>query len=126
MQKDFIKGVETFNKTVLESMKRLAEINAKAVERTTECQLALAADYMDVAVKQMGMFGDMKDMQAAVAAQSKLASEFGEKLVTHAKNSAEVFEATKGEYTVWFEEGIKQASENPLTKPVAVSTKKAA
>ena len=67
-----------------------------------------------------------KDVQAAVAAQSKFASEFGEKLVTHAKKNAEVFEVTKGEYAAWFEEGLKQASENPLAKQVAVATKKAA
>ena len=52
MQKEFIKGVETLNKSILESMKRLAEINGKAVERATERQLALASDYMDVAVAQ--------------------------------------------------------------------------
>ena len=126
MQKDFIKGVETLNKTVLESVKRLAEINGKAVERATERQLALTADYMDAAVRQMGLFGDMKDVQAVVAAQSKLVSEFGEKLVAHAKKNAEIFEQTKGEYSSWLEEGIKQASENPLAKQVVSATKKAA
>lgn len=126
MQKDFIKGVETLNKTVLESVKRLAEINGKAVERVTERQLALAADYMDATVRQMSLFGDMKDVQAVVAAQSKLVSEFGEKLVAHAKKNAEVFEETKGEYAAWIEEGLKQATENPLAKPVAAAAKKAA
>lgn len=125
MQKDFVKGVETFNKTVLESIKRLAEINGKVVERATERQLALTADYMDAAVKQLGLFGEMKDVQAAVAAQSKFASEFGEKLVSHAKKNAEVFEASKGEYAAWFEEGLKQASENPLAKQVAAAKKAA-
>ncbi len=126
MQKDFIKGIETFNKTVLESMKRLAEINGKVVERATERQLALTADYMDAAVKQMGMFGDMKDAQSVVTAQSKFVSEFGEKLVAHAKKNVEVFETAKGEYAGWMEEGLKQASVNPLVKPVVAATKKAA
>ena len=126
MQKDFIKGIETFNKTVLESMKRLAEIDGKVVERATERQLALTADYMDAAVKQMGMFGDMKDAQSVVTAQSKFVSEFGEKLVAHAKKNVEVFETAKGEYAGWMEEGLKQASVNPLVKPVVAATKKAA
>lgn len=125
MQKEFVKGVETINKTILESMKRLAEINGKAVERATERQLALTADYMDAAVKQMGLLGDMKDVQATVAAQSKFASEFGEKLVGHAKKNAEVFETTKGEYAGWMEEGLKHASENPLAKQVAAAKKAA-
>ena len=125
MQKDFVKGVETLNKTVLESIKRLAEINGKVVERATERQLAVTADYMDAAVKQLGLFGEMKDVQAAVAAQSKFASEFGEKLVGHAKKNAEAFEASKGEYAAWFEEGLRQASENPLAKQVAAAKKAA-
>ena len=126
MQKEFIKGVETLNKSILESMKRLAEINGKAVERATERQLALASDYMDVAVAQFGMFGEVKDMQTVVAAQSKLVSEFGEKLVSHAKKNVEIFETTKGEYTSWFEAGMKQAAENPLAKPMVAAAKKAA
>ena len=55
-----------------------------------------------------------------------LVSEFGEKLVAHAKKNAEIFEQTKGEYSSWLEEGIKQASENPLAKQVVSATKKAA
>ena len=126
MQKDFVKGVETLNKTMLESMKRLAEINGKAVERATERQLALTADYMEAAVKQMGLFGEMKDVQATVAAQSKFASEFGEKLVSHAKKNAEIIETTNGESASWGAAGRKQASENPLARQVAAATKKAA
>ena len=122
-----MKGVETLNKTMLDSMKRLAEINGKAIERTTERQLAIAADYLDVTVAQFGLFSEVKDVQSAVAAQSKLVSEFGEKMVAHAKKNVEVFEATKGDYAAWLEEGMKKASEsNPLAKPVAAAAKKAA
>jgi len=126
MQKEFLKGIETFNKTVLDSVKRLAEINGKAAELATERQLALVADYMDVAVRQLSLYGDVKDMQGAVTAQSKLVSEFGEKMAAHAKKNAEAFETTKGEYASWLEDGLKQAAENPLAKQVAVVSKKAA
>lgn len=126
MQKEFIKGIETLNTSVLESMQRLAEINGKAVERATERQFALVADYMNAAVTQMGLFGDVKDVQTVAAVQSKFVSEFGEKLVAHAKQNVEDFESTKGEYTAWLEDGMKQVAENPLAKPIVAAVKKAA
>ena len=126
MQKEFIKGIETLNTSVLESMQRLAEINGKAVERATERQFALVADYMNAAVTQMGLFGDVKDVQTVAAVQSKFVSEFGEKLVAHAKQNVEDFESTKGKYTAWLEDGMKQVAENPLAKPIVAAVKKAA
>lgn len=124
MQKEFIKGIETLNKTTIESMKRLGEINGRAFERAASLQVAMVSDYLDASVRQFSLMGEVKDVQAVVAAQSRLVSDMGETMVAHAKKSADAFEASKAEYASWLEEGLKTATENPLAKQVAA--KKAA
>lgn len=124
MQKEFLKGVEAMNKTTIESVKRFAELQGRMLERVSARQVDIVTDYLESGVRQLQMLGEVKDLQAAVAAQSKLAADMGEKFVAHAKKNADAFEATKSDLTAWFEEGLKQAAENPLAKQVAA--KKAA
>lgn len=126
MQKEFFKSLETVNKSALESVRRFAQLQGKMLERFNARQIEMLTDYLNVGVRQMEMLSEVKDVQQAVAAQSKLAAAAGETFVAHAKKNAEMLDAAKAELTAWFEEGVKQVVDNPLLKQAAVTAKKAA
>ena len=125
MQKQILSSIEKFNKSMIDSAKALGEINLRTLERLTERQIEVTSDYLDGGIKQLKLVGEGKDPQGVLSAQSKLATEYGEKFVEHAKKTAEIFAETKAELTDWVEEGMKAVGSNPLTKAATV-TKKAA
>ena len=119
MQKDVMMGFEKFNKTALEQVKKVSEINMKVFERIAEEQLAAAGDIFDGGVKQVELMGMTKDVQGAFKAQAEIATEVNEKLMAHAKKAAEILTEAKDEYAKLVEESMKVAADSPLMKPVA-------
>lgn len=126
MQKEFFKGLESVNKSALESVRRLTQLQGKMLERFNARQMEMLTDYLNVGVQQIEMLSEIKDVQQAVAAQSKLAATAGETFVAHAKKNAEMLDAAKADLSAWFEEGMKQVVDNPLLKQAAATPKKAA
>lgn len=110
MQNDYLKNIETLNKSVIESAKRLGDINVRTMEKLVERQLAATSDYLQGGVKQLELMGQNKDIQAVVKEQARLATELNERLVEHAKETAEVLSQVKGELTEWAQDGMKAAA----------------
>jgi len=125
MQKQILNSIEKFNKSMIGSVKTLGEINMRTLERLTERQIEVASDYLDGGMKQIKLASESKDPQGVLSAQSKLATEYGEKFVEHAKKTAEIFAETKAELAGWIEDGMKAIGTTPLVK-AASTTKKAA
>lgn len=119
MQSDILKSIEKANRTTFESVKRLGEINARALQRLSEAQLAAATDCLEGGVKQAQLMGEVKGFNDVVSGQSRILGELNEKLVGHAKKSADILIETRGELTAWVEDGLKAAGETPLAKSVA-------
>ena len=109
MQKDIVSAVEKANKQFIEAVRRLSEINLRTVEKLAERQIAGAALYLEGGVKQLELLTGAKDAQSVVGEQTKLVAELNEKLVDHAKRTAEVLVEAKDELTEWAQEGFKQA-----------------
>ncbi len=126
MQNDIVSSVEKLNKTLIESAKRLGEINLRTLERLTETQLAVASDYLEGSVRQLKVLGESRDVQGTLAAEAKLATDLGEKFIEHAKRTAEIFTETRNELGEWVEEGFKAAAEGPLTTVAKKTTVKKA
>lgn len=125
MQKTMFGDFTKFNQGFVDSAKRLGEINLRTLERLTERQLEATGEYLEGGIAQLKALGETNDVQAAVSAQAKYATEVGEKLVEDAKKTAAILNDAKTEYTQWFEEGMKAASvANPVSK--SASAKKAA
>lgn len=125
MQTQILSSIEKFNQSMIDSAKALGDIQIRTLERLTERQIEMASDYLDSGMKQFKLVGESKDPQGVLSAQSKLATEYGEKFVEHAKKTAEIFAETKSELTGWVEEGMKAVGTNPLTKAAGTSKKAA-
>ena len=126
MQKEFVSNVEKANKAALESAKKLGDINFRMLERIAERNLEFTADYLATGVESLKLFGESKDPQKAVNGQVKLVSDLNEKIVDHVKKTAEVLADAKGEYTEWFEAGMKSVTESPFAVAPKAAAKKAA
>ena len=116
MQQDMLEGIESLNRSTLESVKRLGEINARALERLAQHQLNVASAFLSGNVKQFQLLGEADKVQDVVAAQSKMVAELNEHLVAHAKRTVEILLETKDEFVSWVEDGMKAASKSPLGK----------
>jgi phasin family protein len=119
MQKDVVTGFEQFNKSAMESVKKVSEINMRVFERMAEEQLATATDFLEGGVKQVEMLTGAKDIGAVFKAQSEYAAKMNDKMVAHAKKTAEILTDAKDDYTKLMEEGMKVASDNPFVKQAA-------
>ncbi len=126
MQKELAASIEKMNKTSIDAMKRLGEIQLRSIERLTEIQIEATTDYMNESVKQLQTLAASKDIQGVVDSQSKYVAELNERVVNNAKKTAEVLAETKTELTDWVEAGVKAASDTPFAKAVAAAGKKAA
>ena len=105
METNVVKSLEQANKTTMESVKRLGEINARALERLAQHQLNVASAYMEGNMKQFQALSEAKGAQDLMSVQSRLASEIKESLISHAKQTMEILTETKDEYMNWVEEG---------------------
>lgn len=114
MQKEIFEGLEKLNHITFNSIMRLGEINARALERLTEHQLKVANAYMESNAKQLQMLGAATGVQDAIVAQSRMVAELNESLVSHAKQTVELLMETKEEFVEWVEDAMKVAKENPL------------
>ena len=107
MQYDFLSNIETYNKAAVESVKRLGEINMRTLEKLAQRHIEATSDYLEGGMKQLKAFGESKDIQSAVKEQTRLGAEWNEKLVEHARKTAEVLGEVKSELTDWAESGMK-------------------
>ena len=125
MQKDFVNGFEQFNKTAMESVKKVGEINMRVFERMAEQQMAAATDWLEGSVKQVEVLTGAKDIQSVFQAQSAYAAAVSDKVASHAKKAAEILAEAKDDYSKLVEEGMKAAAETPIAKAAAKVAKAA-
>ena len=119
MQKDVVSGFEQFNKTAMDSVKMVSEINMRLFERMAEEQMAAASDFFEGGMKQVEALTGAKDVQTVIKAQQEYATQVNDKFVAHAKKAAEILTEAKDGYAKLMEEGMKAASDNPIAKQVA-------
>ena len=126
MQKEFAASIEKMNKTSVDAMKRLGEIQLRSMERLAEQQIAVTSAALDQGVKQLRSLAGSKDVSAVVESQTSYLTELNAQVVENAQKTADILTTTKSELTDWVEAGVKAASETPLGKAVSASSKKAA
>ena len=124
MQKEFAASIEQMNKTSVDAMKRLGEIQLRSMERLAEQQLAITSSVLDQGVKQMRTLVDSKDVNSVLESQTTYFTDLNAQAMDNAKNTADILATTKSELTEWVEAGVKAASETPLGKAVASAAPK--
>lgn len=124
MQSEMFKGFEKFNQSTLESVRRLGEINSRALQRLGERQLEATNDYLEGGMKHLQLLSAIKGPQDMVSGQSRLLSELNQKLVDHVRKTTDILLETRGELNAWVEDGIKLASESPFAKAAGKASSK--
>lgn len=119
MQTELFNQWTKFSKTSYSGLKELGEINAKAIEKLTEQQLALVTTWVEGSVKQLTLLGEAKGYKDVFAGQSELATGYSNKLLGIARETADALTESKDEFTTWVEKGVESATINPFTQPSA-------
>jgi phasin family protein len=126
MQKEFAASIEKMNKTSVDAMQRLGEIQLRSMERLAAQQIEVTSAVLEQGVKQMRSLAGSKDVTAVVDSQSSYLSELNAQAVENAQKTADILATTKTELTEWVEAGVKAASDTPLGKAVAATSRKKA
>jgi phasin family protein len=117
---ELLKQWTEMNKSAMDAIKELGEINTSAMTRLTQRQMDMINLYMESGAKQLEMMSEVKNVQDLAAAQSKLFTEMNEKLLDNARQTVEVLVDVKAELSAWVEKGMQNASDmmpaNPVTK----------
>ena len=127
MQNAFVEQWESFGKSALEAVKELEAISSRIVEKLAEQQFHVVSTALETGVRQFHLVTETKDYKDLLAAQTKLASEYNEKLMLSAKKATEILNDARSDFTSWFEKGLNGAvSANGAKKATpAAAAKKA-
>jgi CO dehydrogenase/acetyl-CoA synthase epsilon subunit len=111
MQKEALEILEQSNETVLEAVRKIAELNMRSFDKLFQQQADLAAFYMDAGARGMELITKAKGYQDLMAGQTALARELGERNMAALRTGMADVYATSSEYGNLFQEGIKLAQE---------------
>jgi phasin family protein len=100
------------NKTAMEAIKELGEINTNAMTKLTQRQMEMVSLYMEGSAKQLEALSQAKGVPDLISAQSGLFAQLNEKLMANAQQTMDVLAAVKQDLTDWVEKGMKTASAN--------------
>ncbi len=105
------------NKTMANSMMKLAEINTNFATALLRQQVEVVGICAEANIKQMQALGEAKRVQDLFVAQSENTQEFGRKMAGSVRETFEMMLNAKTDFTAWYESGFKQAATlNPLSK----------
>ena len=111
MQKEIIDIIEKSNESVLEAVRKIAELNMRTFDKMFQQQAELAAFYMDASARGMEMVTKAKGYQDLMAGQTALARELGERSIAAVRTGMTDAYATTNEYGNMVQEGVKLAQE---------------
>lgn len=108
-----------------ESLRELGEINARAIKRLTEIQLALANLGIDGTVRQTRLLTTTSSYSDLVAAQSRMASEYGGRLLEISREAAEGLSESREAFVAWAKRSFEKTP-GTVNKPAGKSKPKTA
>ncbi|MDO9227869.1 MAG: phasin family protein [Pseudomonadota bacterium] len=111
MQKEVIEIIEKNNESVLESIRKITELNMRTFDKMFQQQAELAAYYMDVSSRGMDLITKAKGYQDLMAGQTAIAREIGERNLSVVRNGMTEAYATGTEYSNLVQEGVKLTKE---------------
>lgn len=125
MENKFIENWQDYGKNALEAAKELEAINSQVIEKITGKQMELANAAFEAGTKYISTISEIKGYQEFFAEQTKLASEFNEKLIETARGTADIIAESREAYQAWVEKGLKTFTANAdLVIPSFLSVKK--
>ncbi|HMM77698.1 MAG TPA: phasin family protein [Gammaproteobacteria bacterium] len=122
MENTFLAQWESFAKSAFDTTKELETLNMKLFEQLSQKQVDLLSGAVELGNKWVSSFGEYRGVPELIAAQSKLASEYGSKVLSVSKETTDLLSASREDYKAWFEKGFKLWTEQSaaVTRPVSV------
>lgn len=126
MENTFLAQWESFAKSTFDRTKELETLNLKLFEQLSQKQVDLLTGVVELGNKWVSSFGESKGVSELVTAQSKLASDYGSKVLSVSKEAGDLLSASRDDYKAWFEKGFKLWTEQTAAVARPVSVRKAA
>ena len=125
MQNEILEMVNQFNENVLNSVKRISDLNMRTFEQMTSKQAEIMNECLESTSKQYEVLSTSKDYKEAMAAQGELLKGCNEKYLANVRETAEMLTAVRDEMTGMVEEAVKYTSDS-VEKATKMAAKKAA
>ena len=125
MQNELMDMVNQFNENFLASAKRIGELNMRTFERLASKQAEIVNDCLESGAKQYEVMTTAKDYKEAMAAQSELLKGCNDKFMANLRETTEMMNALREEYSGMVEDAVKYTSES-VEKASELAVKKAA
>lgn len=112
MENKFMENWQEYGKNAIEAAKELEAINTQVIEKITGKQMELANAAFEASTKYVSSLGEVKGVQDLFSEQTKLATEFNEKVLEAARTTADLLTETREAYQAWLEKGLKAVTGN--------------
>ena len=99
------------NKTAFAPVARWQEIAAETAQKLVQHNIAVGRDFVDLGAAQLQLLGEAKYPRKFAAEGSKLAAEFGQKVVNRTAEFFKVAKETQDAVGVWAEQAAKSGAE---------------
>ena len=104
-----------FSQSALDSLKELAAINTRLVERLSQQQFELAGVSLEAGLKGSNLAVAAPAYKEYVSGQSALAGEYGEKVLDIVRKTTNVLAEARDQYSAWTEGRWKEIA-TPITR----------
>ena len=112
MENKFFENWQEYGKNAMEAAKELEAINTQVIEKITGKQMELANAAFEASTKYVSSLGEVKGVQDLFSEQTKLATEFNEKVLEAARTTADLLTEAREAYQAWLEKGLKAVTGN--------------
>ena len=109
--KETIDAVNEFAGNGYQSLRRLGEINQRALDRVMDKQVTLMNIWMDAGMQQIKLATEAKGLQDLMTGNLTITKTVAEKLMAENRDSLEMAAETRDELRAWFESGVADVTE---------------
>ncbi|MES9843837.1 MAG: phasin family protein [Candidatus Sedimenticola sp. PURPLELP] len=119
--KENLEMLKEFGTNGYEGARALGELNLRTWEKMAEAQMATFSLFVDTGIAQMKLASESKDPKELVDGQVEIAKKLGEELVSKGRETMELTNEVRDEYSALVEKGVSQ-----FTGKINEATQKAA
>ncbi|MDX1518822.1 MAG: TIGR01841 family phasin [Gammaproteobacteria bacterium] len=122
MQDQIIEDISAATKTSYEALQELGRINSETVSKLTQLQFNMASLGIEGSVEQARLLTSTTNYQELLTAESDFASNYSDKIMSIARQTADVLSESRDEVTAWLEKSassVAKATQSPAKKPAA-------
>lgn len=109
--KETIDAVNEMAGNSYQSLRRLGEINQRALDRMIDKQVSLMNIWMDAGMQQIKLATEAKGLQELMTGNMAITKAVAEKVMAENRDSLEMAAQTRDELRAWWESGVADVTE---------------